>query len=199
MLEEFTCRCGERRWRVAADPETACLACQSYDEIGRGTPISGLDFDTLVSQAGRIHGPALLYRAWNARAIDRETLTRHVGPIWSSAEYPDMALAWTDWRSMFDQAGYTSDGVPVERPSEPMKLYRAAAESDRLGHSWTENEQVARSFLKMRAPHQPQLWTALVEPSRMLARLERDRPGEPHYVVETTDLSLTLLQSRTDN
>jgi hypothetical protein len=69
----------------------------------------------------------------------------------------------------------------------------AATEDHRTGHSWTEDIEVAKQFQRLRGwwGFRPTLWSALVDPSRLLARLEDTRPGEPHYVIETEALEIT--------
>lgn len=119
--------------------------------------------------------------------LDESVVRARVGPVWCATEYPDLEAPWAEWRELFDVAGYTKDGEPSDRPTQPIQLYRAAPWGRQYGHSWTEDPEVARSFLTSRARHRfsPVLWTARVKPERLLARLEEHRSGEPSYVVET--------------
>ena len=148
------------------------------------------NFASLGSLAGRNNRPRLLLTAWRLGVIDETVVRASVGPVWCMAEFPDRSLPWSSWKEMFNVAGYTRDGKPAERPTEWLQLYRAAPIDHRHGHSWTEDLEVARSFLvnNHRVRLNPVLWTARVNPNQLLARLEEDRSGEPSYVVDTKRL-----------
>lgn len=192
-LELYVCDCGETRYVLPADVGPfPCLACESYETVEVASELDGDAFDSLLSRAGRNHEPALLWLAYERGVIRDEIAARHVGPAWCAVEYPDRELPWDQWAKLFTLAGYTVDGEPQERPAHPMRLYRAAPEPDRSGHSWSESRTVAEAFLQVRgrSRFQPVVWTALVEPWRLLARLGDARPGEPQYVVETSGLTI---------
>lgn len=65
------------------------------------------------------------------------------------AEFPDKALEWWQWQELFEMAGYTTDGEPPTRPTDAVRLYRAAPVENQGGHSWTEDVEVAGSFLEV--------------------------------------------------
>ncbi len=189
---EYICDCGERKFTVPGAPRMKCLACESYAFIEEATDIDEETFGQLLSRSGRNHGPALLYAAHTLCVINAAVIGRYVGSVWSSVEFPDRTLEWDEWREFFNIAGYRVDGIKAEPPTQPIRLYRAATPAHRYGHSWTEDIAVARTFLTVGARDifNPTLWSAEVEPWRLLARIVDERPGESQYVVDTEDLNL---------
>lgn len=154
------------------------------------------NFEQMTSRAGRNNEPQLLLAAWRAGVIDEIVVRASVGPAWCGAEFPDLLLRWSDWKELFHIAGYTQDGQPAERPTEELQLYRAAPVGRHYGHSWTEDIEVARWFVEYssRWKLNSALWTARVEPSRLLARMEEVRAGEPTYVVDTNRLRVVRFE-----
>ena len=152
------------------------------------------DFERVLQHADRNAEPALLANAYRRGAINASVVAACVGPVWCGAEFPDRALPWAVWRRLFDVAGYTVDGQPASRPTEPVTVYRAASRARRSGHSWTDEPAVARQFLDLggRGAYAPVLWCAVADPWRLLARLEEERKDEPQYVIETTGLKINL-------
>jgi hypothetical protein len=196
-LGQTRCDCGALR--VVLDPSVPCLACESYAAVRSASFLTYAEMWHLCSLAGRQHYPALLNEAWEFGVIDTMTLTGMVAEAWCMVEFPDRALDWYQWEDLFVAAGYTVDGKPARRPRKPLRLYRAAPEEYRYGHSWTEDVEVAESFLTTggRFLLEPKLWQANVEPRRLLARMWRAREsnGEPQYVIDTEGLDLTEVES----
>ena len=189
---EYICDCGERKFVAPNAAKYPCLACECYAFIEEATNIDEETFAGLLLRAGRNHGPALLYAAHSSGVIDDEVIGRHVGSIWSGVEFPDRTLEWDEWMEFFEIAGYRVDGTGATLPTEPIRLYRAAASAHVYGHSWTDDLAVAQHFLAVgyRDTFKPSLWTAEVEPERLLAYIADDRPGESHYVIDTTGLEV---------
>lgn len=187
--EMIVCKCGNLRAEVPG-----CLACGAYDRVEpRQPPLGSGEFATLLLRAGRAHGPALLWMAFDHGIIDAVTVTAHVGEVWRSAEYPDRALDWDDWVALFEAAGYTEEGKPAQRPREALTLYRAAGPGHQCGHTWTHDVEIAEIFLHVggRDLFDSQVWVANVEPWRLLAAIELEGPGEAQYVVETLRLDVS--------
>lgn len=165
--------------------------------IDRGAVLTG---DQLAVALYRVPGddmPVLLDTLHRHRLITDQDLSGVVGLAWSNAERPDLALGHDRWRALFTAAGYTDDGRRVPRPTQPLRLYRGSVADRRTDWSWTDSRHVARTYavggFGGRLPGA--IWTALVEPERLLARnTDRD---EAEYVVDTTGLTISPVSGGT--
>lgn len=146
------------------------------------------EFERWVERVGRTNAPALLFDAWYGEIIDQDTLTAVVGPIWSDAEYPDRCLDRDIWRDLFDAGGYTVDGQPAERPTEPVELWRGTVPERRTDWSWTTDRTIAEKFAAgLRGRKPGRLYRLLCPPHALLAaNTER---GEAEYVVDTDQVA----------
>ncbi|HLM20491.1 MAG TPA: hypothetical protein VK390_03075, partial [Propionibacteriaceae bacterium] len=128
--------------------------------------LSTEQLETLLSRAGRVNGPALLFDAWPGRKISRETLAAVIGDVWSSAEYPEPTLGRRNWVHLFREAGYTADGEPAERPANALTLYRGAPYRLRRRMSWTAELARAEWFAERYNSLHPEtpgaVWVATV-------------------------------------
>jgi hypothetical protein len=114
-----------------------------------------------------------------------------VPAVWSGAEHPLGYLDREAWSDLFWLAGYTYNGRRRARPRLPRRLYRGADEAHRDGWSWTDDRAVAKWFADRSMHHTPgRVWTAVVEPARLLARITTERPGEAEWVVDTDGLAI---------
>jgi hypothetical protein len=191
---EFVCECGLPRVRIEGREVGTCLGCAAYAAIESAFGfIDWPTFESLLLHADRRLEPLLVEAAYQRDVIDTNTLARALASTWSSNEFPDRSLEWGSWQEMFLVAGYAVDGARANRPSRPIRLYRAASEEHRAGHSWTRDLSVAKSFLTLgyRDQFEPKLWTALVSENRLLAEINEDRPGETQFVVDTDGLEIT--------
>ncbi|MFD9517683.1 hypothetical protein [Streptomyces sp. NPDC059979] len=153
-------------------------------------PIASDDFDELLGWAGRVNGPALLFDAWISRKITPQTIAAHIGPIWSSAEYPDQAVDRPSWRAMFRRAGFTVDGTPADRPEERVRLWRGSVPARRRDWSWTTERSIAEGYAAGTGARRPQglVYTVLAPPTALLcANTERQ---EAEYVIDTRGLRI---------
>lgn len=155
----------------------------------------GLDQPTAeeIEQAGARVGrnayPALVADLLRESRLSPEAAQIVVSSAWNASEFPRMALDEATWRTLFDLGGYVVDGIPVERPPEPLTLWRGALPGHELGWSWTDDRELA-SWFADRPHHRGRgvLVTADVDPARLLARITDRRPGESEYVVDARDL-----------
>jgi hypothetical protein len=170
------------------------LAGEALAEVRAAERLDTDRFDDLLLQAGRVHGPALLFDAWYGKKINSETLTAVIGDVWSVAEYPELALGRRTWLELFDAAGYTADGKPAERPSDVLTLYRGAPHSLRRRMSWTARLDVAVRFAseRLRSRLPGIVWVADVPPDRLLM-FDNGRE-EQEYVIDTRGLKITALE-----
>lgn len=147
--------------------------------------------DQARSRIGRNHGPELLWCLHLERLLDPDVAAAHVGEVWCMAEYPDVYLDHDAWRLLFEMAGYTRDGVRVDRPAEPLTLYRGSVRQRRADWSWTDRLEVAERFAAGGIGGRPAgvVWRAVVEPWRLFARIDdEDGRNESEYVVDTQGL-----------
>lgn len=148
-------------------------------------------------RVGRDKAPELLWHLVCEGALSADAIASQVGPVWSAAEYPDRMLQRWEWRSLFRIAGFTRDGQPQPRPTEPMRLYRGSVPERRLDWSWTTSPAVARGYAlgtAARRPNTGTVWTALVPPAQLLAAI--DEREEAEYVVDTNDLAVEALSTQ---
>jgi hypothetical protein len=149
---------------------------------------------TLVTwHVGRNAAPRLLYALWVYGLLTHATAAPGVTEVWSLAEWPQDALRQEDWRGLFELAGYTDDGVPTERPTEPLRLYRGATRRYRRRWAWTDDVERARWFAARFATYfgEPgRVWTATVEPWRLFARIHEAGRSEGEYVLDTKGLKI---------
>jgi len=160
--------------------------------VHRGEYVTMADLDTMVSRVGRNHAPALMVDLWKDGLLDEDAY-RLAGSVWCGAEHPQELLDDALWGWLFESAGYCVDGKPARRPRKALRLFRGATEDARWGWSWTDDREVAETFAHRQLRGRPlgQVWTALVEPSRLLARVTyRD---ESEYVVDTRPNELAPL------
>lgn len=144
--------------------------------------------------AGRVNGPEVLFDAWFAGEITRDTLTASIGDVWSAAEYPQNALPAIAWLAMFEVTGYTVDGRPTELPSDPIRLYRGSPYFRRRRWAWTADVEVAQRFASgeyyYREPGQVFVVDA---PPKSLLCQDNGR-NESEFVVNTKGLRIKALE-----
>lgn len=103
-------------------------------------------FMRLCYSAGRISGPDLLLAAWWTRSITSEVVTAVITEVWALCEYPSTHATREVWLKLFGVAGYTVDGRPAARPTEPMRLYRGCTSGRTRQMSWTTDRDKAKWF-----------------------------------------------------
>lgn len=108
-------------------------------------------------------------------------------PLWSGDGKVSSMLSLAQWRSLFTQAGYAQDGVPADRPAEPVRLYRGATVEGKHGMSWTSSLDTAKFFAIPTLGDEGTIWTAVFEPEHLLARITAR--GEHEYVVDPVVLA----------
>lgn len=149
----------------------------------------------------RVHGrdlPWLAYYLVTYECLTRDETHRFLAEAWKSAEYPEFAIGTEAWRVIFAHAdGLVTDLDADEQretppvPSEPVRLYRGAITSRAAGMSWTGDQARAEWFADRwngRLDDTAHVWTAVVEPERILARFVRR--NEDEYVVVTEGLDI---------
>lgn len=162
----------QERWK----PHLAAGLSPSRSEVARA-----------VSIIGRVPAPRLLACLLWTKRLTAEAATL-AGEVWSECEFPNEALPMRDWRQIFDLAGFCVDGVPAERPTEPLTLYRGATESRRRLWSWTDDLKVAQKFTQNPTRGPGSVWRAVVRPNRLLAR--QTGRSESEWVVDTRGLKI---------
>ncbi|MFD9871739.1 hypothetical protein ACFXI8_26850 [Streptomyces niveus] len=162
----------------------------------KGAALSGdtwerADFGTVLTWGGRLAGPRLLSDAYDGGLIDDGTLAAHIGQVWSGADYPDAALGHGRWRKLFHAAGFTRDGVPADRPAEPVELWRGSVPARRTDWSWpTDWETAAQYATGSFGRPAGRLYRLLAPPAALLGAY--DGRDESEYVVDTGHPGLVI-------
>ncbi len=161
--------------------------------IDEGVSPSADDVETAGCRLGRNYYPALVLDLWGEGLLEPAVAAVVVPSAWSAVEFPNRALDDDAWSLLFALAGYTVDGVPAERPEATMRLWRGALPGHRSGWSWTDDRSLAQWFAeRVHNGGKGRVWTAEVEPARLLARLGDGigRAGEAEYVVDARELTI---------
>lgn len=165
--------------------------CDPFEALPRLGKVTTDEFERLLGFAGMRNGPALLFDAYAGRHIDSATITAVIGPVWSTAEYPDQNIDRDGWRILFRRAGFTIDGKPADRPEEPLELWRGSVPERRRDWSWSTDRTVAEGYANGTSARRPQgrLYRVVAPPEALLcANAER---GEAEYVIDTRGLRIT--------
>ncbi|TYQ11605.1 UNVERIFIED_ORG: hypothetical protein L601_001500000190 [Gordonia westfalica J30] len=151
--------------------------------------------ESAMTRAGRIAGFDLLIDAYLDGSITEETFAQLLGPAWSDAEYPEGSFDRETWTRVFRRHGYRVNGVPAARPTTSVRLYRGATADGRAGMSWTDHLSTARSFAygQLRGRPVGTVWTALVDPDRLLSRVTER--SESEFIVDTDGLTITMFDN----
>lgn len=147
------------------------------------------NIETASGRLGRNLYPALVVDLYAGGLLVPDVAQRVVPAAWSAVEFPSRACDDELWRALFDLAGYVEDGTPGQRPATPLTLWRGALADHRNGWSWTDDRAMAKWFADR--PHNDGkgvVWTAEIEPARLLARITQERVGESEYVVDARGL-----------
>ena len=171
---------------VAAEQENASLEgrlAEAFANLPEGVMLTADELMTAVAYVDRNAGPSLLWKVvMESNRLRSDALPEAVPSVWSSAEFPEQYLDTWDWGELFSEAGFTIDYKPAERPTEPVRLYRGSNEDHREGMAWTSDRERAAWFASRPTwPTPGKVWTALVEPDRLLA-IVHDRDEAEHIV-----------------
>jgi hypothetical protein len=165
--------------------------CDPFDALPRLGKLTTDEFEQLLGYAGMRNGPALLFDAWAGRHITPETITATIGEVWSCAEYPDQNIDRDGWRILFRKAGFTIDGKPAERPTEPLTLWRGSVPERRRDWSWSTDRTVADGYANGTGARRPKgrLYRVVAPPEALLCA--NNGREEAEYVIDTRGLRIT--------
>lgn len=153
-------------------------------------PAPSTFLETAHRYVGSHDRPAMLFDwVFGGRLTDPVEIAEAVADTWSGAKIPFASLGVATWIELFRMGGYTVDGIPSDRPTEPVTLYRAAEPSRVHRLAWTGSLDVAQRFLEInrRYGDRPRfIYTITVDPERLLAHIN-DRQ-EDEYVTDTRGL-----------
>lgn len=166
------------------------VAHHDYSQLLRASRLTTDELDYLIGREGRNAGPSLLSDAYGEAKITAETVTALIGGIWSGAEYPDRQLDHDTWRWLFNVAGFTVDGAPAPRPTEPIRLWRGTVPARRTDWSWTTDRSIAEGYANGTAARRPtgRLYVLLAPPEALLAA--NNGRDEAEYVIDTRGLAI---------
>lgn len=132
----------------------------------------------------------------NFGALDLDTRRDLTVFAWRVPEWPHAGQNTDLWHSAWARAGFCSDVEDVERPTEPVVVYRGAAAKFKRGLAWTADIERARWFGR-RFPAGGtfglcRIYTATADPARLYARIVGR--GEDEWVVDTRGLPIHTLE-----
>lgn len=120
-----------------------------------------------------------------ARFVQKQSLRSLLEAFWSDMESPAYVYGCGTVVRWFRRAGFVSDDPAVQRPTEPITVWRGTQtcrSADGRGVSWTTDRDKARWFAARFAIDEPGwVWEATVPPSGVLGMFT-DR-GEEEVVV----------------
>jgi hypothetical protein len=148
------------------------------------------EFVHLTTLTGRIYGPRAAYILDRMRCLVPEDYAELVSYTWSIAEFPGLSLSKRHWLGLWRKAGFTMDGKPAERPTEPMLLWRAAHPTYKRGFAWTDSRKVAEWFLQARYGRNHRLYEVVAPPDRLLAYIHDSGRGESEWIIDARALPL---------
>ncbi|MEU3835576.1 hypothetical protein [Streptomyces microflavus] len=159
-------------------------------------PLTEDQFNAVMVRAHREAWPELLYTAWVRHRISNDLMGRRVGEAFAFARQPDTLLAASKWLTLFKAAGFRVDGVPAERPEGPRQVWRGSAPEHVRRMSWTPLREVAQAYARGEgtgAPGAGRVYTAFVEPSRVLAINDKVllNPRETEWVIDARGLTVS--------
>lgn len=141
--------------------------------------------ETFLNMYGPIAAPITLnWLATQTAGFPVHLLRPHAGRAWISARRPTLVMKWEGWNALYRAIGYTVDGELAPLPERPVRMWRGAHRNHRMNQSWTTDRGLAAAFAQ--GPGRG-LWTALVEPSRILVTLGGN---EPQSVIDTEGLTV---------
>ena len=131
--------------------------------------------------------PNIVLRLADARCWRDDALREMLHTAWVSTEFPESNGGTDRWLETFDAVGWLSDD-DSERPNTPVRLYRGAAESHRIGMAWTADPARAAWFARRfsTAASPGHIYSREFQPRELLARFASR--GEDEYIVWTADL-----------
>ncbi|MGW0158473.1 hypothetical protein ACWDUN_04025 [Mycobacterium sp. NPDC003323] len=156
-----------------------------------GAPMDAELFTQACSDVGRNEGPALLLDLYNAGAIEIWNHPAVVVDVWAMCEFPATRFdPPTIWVELFEEAGFTHDGQPADRPEQPVTLYRGCHPGRRFGMSWTTDTGQARWFAQRDLGQGVgDVYTVSADPSWLLAYIGDEHRQESEYVIDPAYLN----------
>jgi len=147
-------------------------------------------FSTALRHVGRNDGPALLHDLHFAGALSVSECPGSVAEAWSMAEFPCSLLEPDVWVELFEEAGYTTDGQPTQRPRKAVTVYRGCHPERRDGMSWTTDIDRAQWFAdRDLGSGAGVVFEAEISPGFLLAYIHKSHRGEAEYVVDPAALN----------
>jgi len=144
-----------------------------------------------MTRQGRNAGPLLLNKYWPELSIDDKKAA--LLEVWLMAEFPTQAMPWQIWLHYFKQVGFISDDPNIEKPLQPLTIYRGAVKHKRKGMSWTQDKELAAWFAsRFNGVNNNKcfLYTTDIEPDYILAIITgvNGREGETEVIIDPEGL-----------
>lgn len=123
--------------------------------------------------------------------LSLEELAAHVGTAWGQGG--DLYLPRDESLYLFEIAGYRENDDLAARPTAPLRLWRGATPALRRNWSWANRRDAALMFASGGWFCQEEtglVWSAVVEPERLLAKIDYTRGNFAEYIVDTEGLTI---------
>lgn len=171
-------------------PHTAAPSVRyDYERLLTADKLTTGELDYLIGREGRNSGPGWLAETYGDGKIEAATVAALIGGIWSGTDFPDRDLDRDTWRWLFKVAGFTIDGEPAERPTQPVLLWRGSVPERRTDWSWSTDRAVAERFAAGSGGRPPgRVYTVLAPPHALLCAY--NGRSEAEYVVDTDGLNI---------
>lgn len=169
------------------------------DSLRPSKPLTTQYLLTVMREQGSTRAATLIADLHTSGDLPADQLRPIMGELWDRCPNPMSALPRERWLGLFEHVGYAANGEPAIRPAAPIQLWRGAPAQYRDSWTWTDERGLAQQFATLRANRWADsvLWTATVEPWRLLAFRQDGYfvgdwmgPGR-EFVVNTEGLSIT--------
>ncbi|WP_282946992.1 hypothetical protein [Cellulomonas endometrii] len=154
----------------------------------RGEHLTIAEIEAAGALVGRNSFPALVINLHLSCLLPDEVFAHGLVSAWQMAEFPTIAMPPDEWSWLFDDVGFTRDGIKTTRPTEPVTLYRGAVPEHARGWSWTEDVDLARWFANRFPGTGARLYRTTVRPPWLMAHITPEwkfgRHGESEWVVD---------------
>lgn len=156
----------------------------------RGVLLTIAEIEEAGTLIGRNSFPALVLNLHLSGLLPGEVLAHGAISAWQMAEFPTAALDADSWDWMFEDIGFTENGVSAPRPVDAVTVYRGALPAHARGWSWTEDVELARWFANRFPGTGARVYRTVGLPPWLQAHVTADwkfgRAGESEWVIDPT-------------
>ena len=159
----------------------------AFEEIAETGRLRDLDFIVGIAdeRLGQDFGLSRIVQLMlEEDALDSDAAGPLAVRAWNKSSAPLSSIPIQTWRDLFDIAGFTHKGLPADRPTEPLTLYRGCGPSGEHGWSWTADRDTAQRFADQFGAI-GQVVERQWEPEHLLASIDPAVNSESEWIVDT--------------